>query len=85
MLLRCFVACALLPCHRALVLAFFKYLLTPAPNCCSIALLLAIVFCYFTLLVGIPSSLYCATGGTWNNTNKLHPTTKFFLYLFLFV
>jgi len=71
---------ALLPCHCALLLcrathhyllAFFKYLLRPP----------LLIHCLATL--GILSPLSCASGGTWRNTNKLHPTTKVFFSRFL--
>ncbi|CAM6042441.1 unnamed protein product, partial [Sphagnum compactum] len=50
-----------------------KYLLAP-PHCCFVALLFPFLPCCFTLSIGTPSSLSCASGGAWNNTNKLHPT-----------
>jgi hypothetical protein len=36
--------------------------------------------CYSALLIGTPSSLSYASGGAWNNTNKLNPTTKVFFF-----
>jgi hypothetical protein len=96
----------LLPYHSAslhlvaLLPAIFKNLLPPS-HCCFVVLLLILVPCYFALSVGTPSSFFCAGGGAWNITNKLHPTTDFFfspnfssffflcfvccLFLFLFV
>jgi hypothetical protein len=59
------------PCHSSLLLAFFGYLLPPIvallPYCCALS-------------IGTPSPLFFASGGTWINTNKLHPTIKVFLF-----
>jgi hypothetical protein len=74
----------LLPYHNAslhlvaLLLAIFKDLLPPS-HCCFVVLLLVLVPCYFALSVGTPS-ISCASGRAWNITNKLHPTTSFFLF-----
>ncbi len=75
----------LLPYHSAslhlvaLLPAIFKDLLSPS-HCCFVVLLFNLVPCYFALLVGTPSSLSCASGGAWNITNKLHPTTDFIFF-----
>ncbi len=76
-LLLALVALLLLPCHRTLLLTIFKYLLPPLPPPLLFRCLI-IRFCalLLTWLVGIPSSFFCANGGAWSNTNKLHPTIK---------
>jgi hypothetical protein len=71
-----------LPSHLAP--SFFKCLLAPLPlppivvslPCYSI-----VAPCYNPLLVGIPSSLSCASGRAWSNTNKLHPVKVFFFQI----
>jgi hypothetical protein len=75
----------LLPYHSAslhlvaLLPAIFKDLLPPS-HCCFVVLLFVLVPFYFALSIGTPSSLSCVGGRTWNITNKLHPTTGFFLF-----
>jgi len=60
-----------------LVVRLFQVPLTPSPapptppHCCFVALLLIVVPYCSTLLVGTPSSLSCASGRAWSNTNKL--------------
>ncbi len=48
-------------------------------------LLCCVATCYcallFYLAVGNPSPFSCVGGGTWTNTNKLHPTIKVFFFL----
>jgi hypothetical protein len=53
------------------------------PHCCFTALLFIVVPCFFTLSIGTPSPHSCVGGGTWNNSNKLHPTIEVFLLDFM--
>jgi hypothetical protein len=68
----------LLPYHWALLLLFSSIFLHPLPIVASLPYYFDITPCCSTLLFGIPSSLLCASGGAWNNTNKLHPIEVFF-------
>jgi hypothetical protein len=72
-LLLVLIALLLLPHHRVLLLAIFKYLLPP--HCFFITLFAFVPFCY-AWLVGTPSSLFYACGGAWSYTNMLHPTIE---------
>ncbi len=76
---------ALLPYHYCLAIAPCRLPFTgtswPPPYSCFITLLLIIAPCCSALLIGIPSSLSCVGRRAWNNTNKLHPTTKVFFFL----
>jgi hypothetical protein len=69
-----FAPCCLLShlttCFCALLFAFFflKYLSPIVARLCSLLL------CLF-MSVSIPSPFSCASGGAWNNSNKLHSTS----------
>ncbi len=76
----CLATLPSLPYHHTLLFTFFRYLL-PLPHCCFTTLLLVITPCCYALSIGIPSSFSCAGGGTWNNTNKCHPTIEVFIFL----
>jgi len=67
---------ATLPSHLAP--SFFRYLLALPPIVVLLPYYSIVAPCCSALLVDTPSSLSCAGGGTWNNTNKLHPTKVFF-------
>jgi hypothetical protein len=71
--------CALLPpCHHTLLLPFSSASWPPLPIVISLRCCFTVTPCYYALLVGTPSSHSCASGGAWNNTNKLHPIEVFF-------
>jgi hypothetical protein len=75
----CYQNCTLMlaPCSLAIALLtpyYFHALLF------VVLLHLIIAPCYCTLLIGTPYSFSCACGGAWSNTNKLHPTTKVFVF-----
>jgi hypothetical protein len=69
-------------CHLAITPCSFLFQVPPRPPfpllfCCIIILLLR--------LATIPSSLSCASGGAWSNTNKLHPIEVFFFQILFFL
>jgi len=64
------------PCYSPLLIHLFQVPPTPTPPP-----IVASLPCCFALSIGTPSPLSCANGGTWSNTNKLHPTIEVFFFL----
>jgi hypothetical protein len=75
--------------HTSLILVLrpkhhFQVPFSPTPIVGSLFVLLPLTLCYSALSAGITSSFFCASGGAWSNTNKLHPTIGFFFFAFYF-